>query len=298
MTQPQRPHPTAPPPSDPPATVEYIVGDEFSNLLYNGNNGTVDWNNDWQEINESDGPGTGLARIVSDTRCAAGYCIRLGTNTDFDISFGDIGLSREADLSGSAAATLTFDYQRLGSYGAANVTLAVSGDGGVSWTDLATYTLNSIDSDSIAQSFDISPYIAANTQIRFVGAGNIPADFGTYLYIDNIQIQTSDTVPVDANPPTLNHYLNTVNVQPVWDMGLQGQGVTVAVIDSGISPSLDFGDRLVAQVSFNADAQSANDNYGHGTHIAGIIGGNGTNSNGFYQGVAPQVNLVSLKSQR
>jgi serine protease AprX len=323
------PTPTDSPSVEPPAAVDRIVRDEFSNLLYDGNNGTIDWNNNWQELNESDGPGYGLIRVVSDTRCASGYCLRLGAySDDDDYGFGSRGLSREADLSGATSATLTFDYQRRSSYGSANVTLAVSADGGATWADLATYALNSSDSEVIAQSFDISSYSAANTQIRFIGTGSIPEEVSTYIYIDNIQIDANGTasepaptltpttpvptapsptpVPTDpaptdpadpgeTNPATYNHFLNTTNVQPVWDMGYQGQGVAVAVIDSGISASADFGSRLIAQHSFNSNADSPYDNYGHGTHIAGIIAGDGTSSNGLYKGIAPQANLISLK---
>ncbi len=37
------------------------------------------------------------------------------------------------------------------------------------------------------------------------------------------------------------------------------------------------------------------DNYGHGTHVAGIIAGNGVESLGMYIGIAPKVNLINLK---
>ena len=102
-----------------------------------------------------------------------------------------------------------------------------------------------------------------------------------------------------------NTYLDTLGVQQVWDMGLQGQGVTIAVIDSGVSQSLDFGaapggafspgDRLLAQVTLSPHATTAADTYGHGTHVAGIIAGNGTLSGGAYAGIAPQANLVGLR---
>jgi serine protease AprX len=78
-------------------------------------------------------------------------------------------------------------------------------------------------------------------------------------------------------------------------MGIQGQGVTIAVIDSGVSLEDDFGDRVLTRAAFNGEAQTTNDVYGHGTHVAGIIGGEGINSIGSYQGVAPEANLIGLK---
>jgi len=78
-------------------------------------------------------------------------------------------------------------------------------------------------------------------------------------------------------------------------LGMTGLGIGVAVIDSGISPSVDMqGVRLVYQESFLSDGIVA-DLYGHGTHVAGIIGGTGQKSGGLYTGVAPGVNIVNLR---
>ena len=56
---------------------------------------------------------------------------------------------------------------------------------------------------------------------------------------------------------------------------LNGNGVTVAVIDSGIYPHPDFGSRILTNKLFFGAAlkkPNATDGYGHGTHVAGIIG--------------------------
>lgn len=99
-----------------------------------------------------------------------------------------------------------------------------------------------------------------------------------------------------------NYYLDTTGARSVWDMGLTGQGITVAVIDSGIFIDPDFSRldkrnkiRVVWEESFSANSFKTDDATGHGTHVAGIIGGNGLASDGAYRGVAPQVNLVNLK---
>ena len=119
------------------------------------------------------------------------------------------------------------------------------------------------------------------------------------------QATTDEAEPVNAAASLIsqNNYLDTLNVRQTWDMGLKGQGIGVAVIDSGVSfdkslsadATKGTGSRLVKQLSFNAKATTTSDTYGHGTHIAGIIGGNGYTSNGSYVGIAPQVNLISLK---
>jgi serine protease AprX len=77
--------------------------------------------------------------------------------------------------------------------------------------------------------------------------------------------------------------------------------VSVAVVDSGINPQQDLYtvmgvNRLVAAAAFNSGYnQSVYDGYGHGNHVAGIVGGNGSRSSGAYIGVAPMVNLINVK---
>ena len=76
-----------------------------------------------------------------------------------------------------------------------------------------------------------------------------------------------------------------------------GTGVGVAIIDSGIYPSPDFGSRIVAFYDFTQGGIATNpyDDFGHGTHGAGLVGGSGAFSDGAYAGVAPGVNLIGLK---
>ena len=78
-----------------------------------------------------------------------------------------------------------------------------------------------------------------------------------------------------------------------------GSSLTVAVIDSGVAPSLDFDSRIVAQYIFAGGRPAVLsvpfDDYGHGTHVAGLIGSNGSSSNNKYAGIAPGVKILSLK---
>lgn len=87
--------------------------------------------------------------------------------------------------------------------------------------------------------------------------------------------------------------------------GMDGTGVGVAVIDSGVynHPDLQSADgttsRIVYSESFVPGDPSTNDAYGHGTHVAGIIAGNGHSSlSGYaeqYVGLAPNANIINLR---
>ncbi|NOT46070.1 MAG: S8 family serine peptidase [Acidobacteria bacterium] len=81
----------------------------------------------------------------------------------------------------------------------------------------------------------------------------------------------------------------------VNDLSTTGLGVGVAVIDSGIEENLDIG-LLAGWYDFTA-AGSAEpyDDFGHGTHVAGLIAGSGTLSGGQYTGVARSARLIGLK---
>ena len=87
---------------------------------------------------------------------------------------------------------------------------------------------------------------------------------------------------------------------------LDGTGIGVAVIDSGISSHPDLNDasgnsRVVYSQSFVAGDSTTADLYGHGTHVAGLVGGTGASSGrayGYpatYGGMAPNVNLINLR---
>jgi serine protease AprX len=77
--------------------------------------------------------------------------------------------------------------------------------------------------------------------------------------------------------------------------GDTGQGVTVAVLDTGIDNLPDFSGRLIGGVDLTNENNPFQDSYGHGTFVAGLIAGNGASSDGQYSGEAPGARLVSIK---
>ncbi|HEX8100445.1 MAG TPA: S8 family peptidase [Actinomycetota bacterium] len=73
-----------------------------------------------------------------------------------------------------------------------------------------------------------------------------------------------------------------------------GTGVNVAVVDTGVFPVADLTGRIVVAADFTSEGDGL-DRYGHGTHMAGIIAGNGATSKGNWSGVAPKAGIVSVK---
>ena len=77
---------------------------------------------------------------------------------------------------------------------------------------------------------------------------------------------------------------------------VNGAGVTVAIIDSGVKPHTDLpATRIKAFVDFVNGRTTPYDDYGHGTHVAGIVAGSGAASSGKYMGAAPGASIVALK---
>ncbi|HEY7406116.1 MAG TPA: S8 family peptidase [Candidatus Angelobacter sp.] len=109
---------------------------------------------------------------------------------------------------------------------------------------------------------------------------------------------SSSTSPDDDIPAVMDDVASQ-------QFGLDGTGVGVAIIDSGVFNHDDLqkasglGSRVVYSESFIPGDPSTNDAYGHGTHVAGILAGNAHDSqNGYsskYVGIAPNANIINLR---
>ena len=114
------------------------------------------------------------------------------------------------------------------------------------------------------------------------------------------RIVRNDPVPVawtgaDAAAASTEAGIQEVNAPAAWSqLGVSGKGVAVAVIDSGVADHPDLAGRIIARVDLTGE-QSNGDPGGHGTHVAGLIAGDGTASNGAWTGVAPQADIVSVR---
>ena len=96
--------------------------------------------------------------------------------------------------------------------------------------------------------------------------------------------------------------LDASQATPVINAGYTGDDIGVAIIDSGVHGSHpDFQDtragstRVVYSQSFVPGDASVEDQYGHGTHVAGLVAGNGFVSGGGMIGIAPEANIINLR---
>jgi serine protease AprX len=90
-------------------------------------------------------------------------------------------------------------------------------------------------------------------------------------------------------------FLQQTGANTLASDGDTGQGVTVAVLDTGIDNLPDFSGRLIGGVDLTGEGQPFTDDYGHGTFVAGLIAGDGASSDGQDTGEAPGADLVSVK---
>jgi serine protease AprX len=251
------------------------VRDEFSAASYSNNNGTNNWSSNWIEVYDDNLPSDGNVKVA---------------NGSLQLKFGNRGVNRQANLSGAVFAALSFQYKRS-SFDDANdvVALQISSNGGTTWTELGRYAGPGTDSAWQTATFYIQNYATSNTQIRFATSSLL--GWADVFYVDNVQIEYASASKFTA----------AIRANELWNYPflVKGQGVTVAVVDSGISSHTDFQAsngslRIIVSTNQTSEA-NANDGYGHGTHVAGIIAGNGSLSNGVYSGVAPAVNLINVK---
>lgn len=143
---------------------------------------------------------------------------------------------------------------------------------------------------------DVIFLLSEHPDIETIGIDGV-----TQCTVDNEQLtMNNEQLTIDNEQLTYN--VSMVNADKVWDLGYTGKGVIVAVVDSGVNYNhVDLADHL-----WDGGAQYPNhgynvvdgnndpmDNFGHGTHCAGTICGDGTS--GLATGIAPDATLMCIK---
>ncbi|MFJ6984728.1 MULTISPECIES: S8 family serine peptidase [unclassified Streptomyces] len=83
-----------------------------------------------------------------------------------------------------------------------------------------------------------------------------------------------------------------IGTPAVWEKGYRGEGVKVAVLDTGVDQGHpDLAGRVAEAKDFSGSSGTG-DAFGHGTHVASIVGGSGAASDGRRKGVAPRADLL------
>ena len=268
------------------------VRDEFDYSTYANNNGTVAWAGPWVEMGENDGPYSGKIMVQPFYDCASGHCLSYYA---FDGSIHNRGAWREVDLSSALSATLTFDYRRwIVENEGGTVTVQVSKDGGLHWTNLHVFYLNQSDDFVVSQSIPLDDFLSPQTRIRFIGSGELDG----LIAIDNVEISFISSPNTDF--PSL------VGADLLHELGIDGSGITVAVLDTGFWPhealdeNLSGNERVLARYDAIAEqwegATEDTDGSGHGSHLFSLLANNRNALDGEKNGIAPNVNLVSVKA--
>lgn len=94
----------------------------------------------------------------------------------------------------------------------------------------------------------------------------------------------------------MNRTVREIHADFAHRAGYIGAGVGVAVMDTGIIKHKDFDHRILVFRDFCGHKKYPYDDNGHGTHVAGIVGGNGSASRGRYRGIAPGCDFIVLKA--
>ncbi|MDP4099423.1 S8 family peptidase [Paenibacillus sp. P96] len=143
-----------------------------------------------------------------------------------------------------------------------------------------------------SHSFSIKHHIpllnALSTQITIKGLKRLCSWKGVHrIYLD------------DLNKASLNVALPSIGASIVQENpGLTGKGINIAVLDTGVYPHPDLTkpvNRIVAFKDYIHNKSAPYDDNGHGTHIAGVIAGNGLSSDGKYKGPASEAGIVGVK---
>jgi serine protease AprX len=115
-----------------------------------------------------------------------------------------------------------------------------------------------------------------------------------YVGLDYPVLPTARARPQPITFPALASLFPAVDAAPeAWSLGYGGRGVGIAVIDSGVAESADFGTR-VRHVQLGGTV--AGDEYGHGSFVAGIAAGE--SPDGRYVGIAPRSRIFSVDVAR
>jgi len=205
--------------------VDYTVGgsgsicetyrDNFSAVSYSNQDGSMDWSADWVEVNDNGNPANGDIRITTANR------LRVKDN--------DRSISRSADLSSYATATLTFDYEEQSFDNAADYVDIEARVGGGAWQLLQRYSGPAVGTGSASLVIDPS-LLGIDTEIRLLTSSNLGNR--DRFHVDNFQVEACSQVP------TVDHF--NINVGAGSANTCNPFNFIVTAEDSSNNPVTDY----------------------------------------------------------
>jgi subtilisin family serine protease len=136
---------------------------------------------------------------------------------------------------------------------------------------------------SLRKDFHLIPATAMTVQADEVENLAAREEVAEVWYDESVRVLLDTSVP-------------SIGAPEVWQtVGVQGEDVTLCIIDTGIDTAHpDFDGRITQTADFTG-LGSVEDGHGHGTHVASIAAGSGQASSGRYRGVAPHATIMAAR---
>ena len=192
-----------------------------------------------------------------------------------------------------------------------------------SCTDISSFIVQGIDTDQVAQLVEsyggeVTSHLVIINGVGATLSERVVAQLLAEPQISSITLDATVSLTnggkPGAPPSELKHvkdkhtksapetnYPDVTGADITWENGVTGDGVTVAVVDTGLDEKTLFGNdkeaakRLIGWADFVDNKHKPQDRNGHGTHITGIIANPQIGEDGEWNGIAPQVNIVSVR---
>jgi serine protease AprX len=157
--------------------------------------------------------------------------------------------------------------------------------------------------------FAQTPTSVQNQMVQNAGGGLIEPLGSSNAAVYSVPVSGLSTIAANSSVvyispdrsvrPFLDLTDAAVNANIALQYGYNGNGIGIALIDSGVAQHPDLSPRVVHREDFTSE-NSGEDAYGHGTHVAGILASDGADSSGSqytrtFRGIAPAAKIVSLR---